>query len=57
MQGIVSNIIQNSVNGMVAGAVTTIGGYAGDAVGGVGNMIESAGHQVGQGNSDLAVLT
>jgi len=53
----VSNIIQNSVNGMVAGAVTTIGGYAGDAVGGVGNMIESAGHQVGQGNSDLAVLT
>jgi len=34
---------------MVAGAVTTIGGYAGDAVGGIGNMIESAGRSVGDG--------
>lgn len=49
MSGIISNIIQNSVGGMVAGAVTTIGGYAGDAVGGIGNMIESAGRSVGEG--------
>ena len=49
-----SDIIQNSVDGMVAGAVTTIGGYAGDAVSGIGNMVESAGRQVGQGNSDFA---
>jgi len=29
--------------------VTTIGAYAGEAVGGIGNMIESKGRQVGQG--------
>jgi hypothetical protein len=57
MEEIVSDIIRNSVGGMVAGAVTTIGGYAGDAVSGIGNLIESAGHQVGQGNSDFAILT
>lgn len=57
MEEIVSNIIQNSVSGMVAGAVTTVGGYAGEAVGGVGTMIESAGRQVGQGNSNVAPLT
>jgi hypothetical protein len=56
MEEIVSNIIQNSVGGMVAGAVTTIGGYAGEAVNGIGNVIESAGSQVGQGNSDFVVL-
>jgi len=47
MAGIVSNIIQNSIGGFVAGAVTTVGGYAGDAVGGVGNLIEGAGARVG----------
>jgi len=56
MAGIVSDIIQNSVDGMVAGAVTTIGGYAGDAVSGIGNVIESTGRQVGEGKSDFAVL-
>ena len=56
MEEIVSNIIHNSVDGMVAGAVTTIGAYAGEAVGGIGNMIESKGRQVGQGNSDIVVL-
>lgn len=49
MAGIVSNIIQNSLSGMVAGAVTTVGGYAGDAIGSVGNMVEYAGCSVGEG--------
>jgi hypothetical protein len=49
MAQIIQNIIQNSIGGMVTGAVTTIGGYAGDAVGGIGNMIESAGRSVGDG--------
>ncbi|KAF2427185.1 hypothetical protein EJ08DRAFT_736249 [Tothia fuscella] len=47
MAGIVSNIIQNSIGGFVSGAVTTAGGYAGDAVGGLGNLIEGAGASVG----------
>jgi hypothetical protein len=49
MAGIVQNIISNSLSGFVSGAVTTIGGYAGDAVGSVGNMIERGGQQVGNG--------
>jgi hypothetical protein len=51
MAGIVTNIIQNSLSGFVAGAVTTVGGYAGDAVGGVGNLIERGGQSVGDGIS------
>ena len=51
MAGIVSNIIQNSLSGFVTGAVTTVGGYAGDAVGGIGNLIENGGRAVG--NSQL----
>jgi len=47
MAGIVSNIIQNSLSGFVTGAVTTVGGYAGDAVGGIGNLIENGGRAVG----------
>jgi hypothetical protein len=49
MAAIVTNIIQNSLSGFVAGAVTTVGGYAGDAVSGVGNLIESKGQAVGDG--------
>ena len=49
MTQIVSNIIQNSLSGFVAGAVTTVGGYAGDAVTGVGNFIEGKGIAIGTG--------
>jgi hypothetical protein len=49
MAEIVTNIIQNSLSGLVAGAVTTVGGYAGDAVSGVGNLIEQKGRTVGDG--------
>ena len=49
MTGIVTNIIQNSLSGFVTGAVTTVGGYAGAAVNGVGNLIESSGQAVGNG--------
>jgi hypothetical protein len=55
MAGIVSNIIQNSVGGFVTGAVTTVGGYAGDAVGGIGNLIEGAGAAVGNRESPLTL--
>ncbi|QDS76822.1 hypothetical protein FKW77_002830 [Venturia effusa] len=48
MAGIVSNIIQNSIGGFVTGAVTTVGEYAGSAVSGVGNLIESSGRAVGE---------
>jgi len=49
MAAFVGEIIQNSLSGFVAGAVTTVGGYAGDAVGGVGDLIEAKGQQVGDG--------
>ena len=49
MTQIVTNIIQNSLSGFVAGAVTTVGGYAGDAVSGVGNLIDQKGRSVGDG--------
>jgi hypothetical protein len=49
MTQIVTNIIQNSLAGFVGGAVTTAGGYAGSAVNGVGNLIESSGKAVGDG--------
>jgi len=49
MAGFVTGIIQNSLSGFVSGAITTAGGYAGDAVGGIGNLIEGAGSAVGNG--------
>ena len=47
MTQIVSNIIQNSLSGFVAGAVTTVGGYAGDAIAGLGNFVERKGDDIG----------
>ena len=55
MAQIISNIIQNSLSGMVAGAVTTAGNYAGDAVSGVGNMIEAKGHSIGNGKNVMFI--
>jgi hypothetical protein len=49
MTQIVTNIIQNSLSGFVAGAVTTVGEYAGDAVSGIGNLIDQKGKGVGDG--------
>jgi hypothetical protein len=49
MAQIVTNLIQHSLSGFVAGAVTTVGGYAGDAVSGVGNLIDQKGRSVGDG--------
>jgi hypothetical protein len=53
MAAFVGQIIQNSLSGFVAGAVTTVGGYAGNAVAGVGNLIEQKGQQVGDGEQLL----
>lgn len=49
MTQIVSNIIQKSFEGFVAGAVSTVGGYAGDAIAGLGNLVESTGDSIGNG--------
>jgi hypothetical protein len=49
MTQIVSNIIQNSLSGFVAGAVTTVGGYTGDAIAALGNFVEQKGDAVGDG--------
>jgi hypothetical protein len=53
MTEFVTNIVQNSLSGFVAGAVTTVGGYAGDAVSGIGNLIEQKGQAVGDGEQTL----
>jgi hypothetical protein len=52
MAEFVTNIIHNSLSGFVSGAVTTVGGYAGDAVAGLGNMVENGGKALGDGMSD-----
>ena len=49
MAGFITDMIQNSLSGMVSGAVTTAGGYAGSAVNGIGNLIEGGGRAVGDG--------
>jgi len=49
MAAFVGEIIQNSLSGFVSGAVGTVGGYAGDAICGVGDLIEAKGQQVGDG--------
>ena len=49
MTQIVSNIIQNSLSGFVAGAASTVGEYAGGAIAGLGNFIEQKGDAVGDG--------
>jgi len=49
MTQFVTNIIQNSLSGFVSGAVSTAGGYAGDAIAGLGNFVEKAGDAAGNG--------
>jgi len=49
MTQFVTNIIQNSLSGFVDGAVKTAGGYAGDAIVGVGNFVERQGNAIGNG--------
>jgi hypothetical protein len=49
MTEFVTNVIQNSLSGFVAGAITTVGDYAGTAVAGVGNLIDERGQAVGDG--------
>jgi hypothetical protein len=49
MTQIVSNIIQNTLSGFVSGAVTALGGYAGDAISSVGDFVEQKGDALGNG--------
>jgi hypothetical protein len=56
MTEFVTNIIQNSLSGFVAGAVTTVGDYAGSAVAGVGNLIDARGQAVGDGKRVSSML-
>jgi hypothetical protein len=50
MAQFVNNIIQSSLSGFVSGAVTTAGGYVGDAISSAGDLIERKGQTVGEGN-------
>jgi hypothetical protein len=49
MTEFVTNIIQNSLSGFVAGAITSVGGYAGTAASGIGNLVDERGQAVGDG--------
>jgi len=49
MAQIVTNIIQNSLSGLLGGVVQTAGGYAGDAIAGIGDFVESTGQAAGNG--------
>jgi hypothetical protein len=53
MAQIVTNIIQNSLSGLLGGVVQTAGGYAGDAIAGIGDFVESTGQAAGNGKSNF----
>jgi hypothetical protein len=53
MTQFVGNIIQNSLAGFVSGAVTTAGGYAGDAIASAADLIEKKGQVLGDGIAPL----
>jgi hypothetical protein len=57
MTEFVTNIIQNSLSGFVAGAVKTVGDYSGSVVSGVGNLIDERGQSVGDGMPYHLTLT
>jgi hypothetical protein len=49
MTGFITNYIQNTAMGMLSSGITAAGNVAGNAVGGVGTMIQSSGQAVGTG--------
>jgi hypothetical protein len=54
MTEFVTNVIQNSLSGFVAGALTTVGSYVGDAASGIGNLIDQRGQAVGDGKEQVS---
>jgi len=51
MTGFITNYIQNTAMGMLSSGITAAGNVAGNAVGGVGTMIQSSGQAVGNGTN------
>ncbi|KAI4834490.1 hypothetical protein E4T44_08770 [Aureobasidium sp. EXF-8845] len=49
MTGFITNYIQNTAMGMLSSGITAAGNVAGNAVGGVGTMIQNSGQAVGTG--------
>jgi len=61
MTSFITNYIQNTAMGMLSSGITAAGNVAGNAVGGVGTMIQSSGQAVGTGmvspiNSQICTL-
>lgn len=49
MAGFITNYIQNTAASMLTTGITAAGNMAGNAVGGVGGLIEHGGRSVGDG--------
>lgn len=47
MAGFITNYIQNTAMGMLSTGITAAGNIAGNAVGGIGGVIENGGRTVG----------
>ena len=56
MTGFITNYIQNTAMGMLSSGITAAGNVAGNAVGGVGTMIQSSGQAVGTGMSPIILI-
>lgn len=56
MVSYVKNYLQDQAMGYLNTGLTYAGTYAGNAVGGVGSMIENGGRAVGQGTTGLSAL-
>jgi len=46
----ITNYIQNTAMGLLSTGITAAGGVAGNAVGGIGTVIENGGRSAGDGN-------
>jgi hypothetical protein len=57
MTQFVSNIIQSSLAGFVSGAVTTAGGYVGDAMNSAADVLEKKGQALGDGMITVNSMT
>lgn len=53
----ITNYIEDKAMGYLATGLTAVGGMAGNAVGGVGSLIESSGRAVGNGEVLFSVLS
>lgn len=56
MTSFITNYIQNTAMGMLSSGITAAGNVAGNAVGGVGTMIQNSGQAVGTGTSSSDLL-